>query len=63
MHCGYDVGALQREDKGVPAMTNAALRTLLPIAGWPETRADAVEITGGSDPVLPMPVRAQPQRA
>ena len=38
-------------------MTNAALRTLLPIAGWPEERADAVEITGGADPVLPTPFR------
>lgn len=39
------------------AATNAALRTLLPIAGWPEERADAVEITGGADPVLPTPFR------
>ena len=38
-------------------MTNAALRTLLPIAGWPEERADAVEIPGGTDPVLPTPFR------
>ena len=38
-------------------MTNAALRTIMPIAGWPEERADAVEITGGADPVLPTPFR------
>ena len=31
-------------------MTNAALRTILPIAGWSEERARAVEITGGADP-------------
>ncbi len=34
-----------------------ALRTLLPLAGWPEERARAVEIAGGSDPVLPTPFR------
>ena len=38
-------------------MTNDALRTLLPIAGWPEERARAVEITGGTDPLLPTPFR------
>jgi crotonobetainyl-CoA:carnitine CoA-transferase CaiB-like acyl-CoA transferase len=38
-------------------MTNEALRTLLPIAGWPEERARAVEITGGTDPILPTPFR------
>src|SRR5262245_15604544 len=38
-------------------MTNDALRTLLPIAGWPEERAGAVEITGGTDPILPTPFR------
>jgi crotonobetainyl-CoA:carnitine CoA-transferase CaiB-like acyl-CoA transferase len=34
-----------------------ALRTLLPIAGWSEERARAVEITGGADPVLPTSFR------
>ena len=34
-----------------------ALRTILPVAGWPEERARAVEITGGADPVLPTPFR------
>lgn len=38
-------------------MTNDALSTLLPIAGWRENVADAVEITGGSDPILPTPFR------
>jgi len=34
-----------------------ALRTILPIAGWSEERARAVELTGGADPVLPTPFR------
>ncbi|HJU20041.1 MAG TPA: CoA transferase [Stellaceae bacterium] len=34
-----------------------ALRTILPTAGWPAERADAVEFTGGSDPVLQTPFR------
>jgi crotonobetainyl-CoA:carnitine CoA-transferase CaiB-like acyl-CoA transferase len=34
-----------------------ALRTILPVAGWPEERARTVEITGGDDPVLPTPFR------
>ncbi len=38
-------------------MANDALRTILPIAGWPEERAREVEITGGADPVLPTPFR------
>ena len=38
-------------------MTNEALRTILPIAGWPEQRADEVEITGPADPILPTPFR------
>src|SRR5512132_186693 len=38
-------------------MTNDALRTILPIAGWDEERARAVEITGGTDPLLPTPFR------
>jgi crotonobetainyl-CoA:carnitine CoA-transferase CaiB-like acyl-CoA transferase len=40
-----------------PNMTNDALMTLLPIAGWPKERARWVEITGGSDPILPTPFR------
>ena len=38
-------------------MINDALRTILPIAGWPEERAREVEITGGTDPILPTPFR------
>jgi crotonobetainyl-CoA:carnitine CoA-transferase CaiB-like acyl-CoA transferase len=38
-------------------MAHDALRTILPIAGWPEERARQVEITGGADPVLPTPFR------
>ena len=38
-------------------MTNAALRTIFPIAGWGEERARAVEITGDTDPILPTPFR------
>jgi crotonobetainyl-CoA:carnitine CoA-transferase CaiB-like acyl-CoA transferase len=38
-------------------MSQDALHTLLPIAGWGEQRARAVEITGGSDPILPTPFR------
>jgi crotonobetainyl-CoA:carnitine CoA-transferase CaiB-like acyl-CoA transferase len=38
-------------------MTNDVLHTLLPIAGWPVERAGMVEITGGTDPILPTPFR------
>ncbi len=38
-------------------MVNDALRTLLPIAGWPEDRIRALELTGGTDPILPTPFR------
>ena len=36
---------------------NEALRTILPIAGWSDRQAAAVEFTGGADPVLPTPFR------
>ncbi|MEN3354670.1 MAG: hypothetical protein V7640_2828, partial [Betaproteobacteria bacterium] len=36
-------------------MTNEALRSILPIAGWSEDRASDVEITGNYDPILPTP--------
>jgi len=39
------------------ARTVDALRTILPIAGWGERRARAVEITGDTDPILPTPFR------
>src|SRR5277367_5262272 len=42
---------------GDATMTYDALRTIMPIAGWPEERAREVEITGGADPVLPTPFR------
>src|SRR5436853_7489390 len=38
-------------------MTNDALRTILPLAGWGEERVRTVEITGGTDPILPTPFR------
>ena len=38
-------------------MAYDALRTIMPIAGWPDERAHEVEITGGADPVLPTPFR------
>ena len=38
-------------------MTNEALRTILPIAGWSETRTRDVDITGAADPILPTPFR------
>jgi crotonobetainyl-CoA:carnitine CoA-transferase CaiB-like acyl-CoA transferase len=38
-------------------MINEALPTILPIAGWGEERIRAVEITGGTDPILPTPFR------
>jgi crotonobetainyl-CoA:carnitine CoA-transferase CaiB-like acyl-CoA transferase len=38
-------------------MINAALRTIIPIAGWGEERARAIENTGGTDPILPTPFR------
>jgi len=39
------------------ARTADALHTILPIAGWGEERARAVEITGDTDPILPTPFR------
>ncbi|MDP6716415.1 MAG: CoA transferase, partial [SAR202 cluster bacterium] len=36
-------------------MTNDALHSLLPIAGWDDERAREVEISGGPDPILPTP--------
>src|ERR671933_227201 len=51
------MSALRSEEGGVLTMTNAALQTLLPIAGWPEERAREVEITDDRDPILPTPFR------
>ena len=38
-------------------MTNDALRTLLPIAGWSDEYVNRVNLTGGIDPILPTSFR------
>src|SRR5438270_13230733 len=38
-------------------MAHDTLRTILPVAGWPEERARAGACTGGAAPVLPTPFR------
>jgi crotonobetainyl-CoA:carnitine CoA-transferase CaiB-like acyl-CoA transferase len=38
-------------------MSHEALRTILPVAGWSEDRARAVEISRDADPILPTPFR------
>src|SRR2546427_11009395 len=38
-------------------MSHEALRTILPVAGWSDDRARAVEITGEADPILPTSFR------
>ena len=38
-------------------LTDNALSTLLPIAGWDRKRASEVETYGGVDPILPTPFR------
>jgi crotonobetainyl-CoA:carnitine CoA-transferase CaiB-like acyl-CoA transferase len=38
-------------------MTHAALRTILPVAGWSDDLTRTVEITGGGDPILPTSFR------
>ena len=38
-------------------MPRDALRTILPIAGWPANRADTVDFTSDTDPILPTPFR------
>jgi len=43
--------------RGKPDHDHDALRTILPLAGWGEERARAVEITGGTDPIVPTPFR------
>ena len=44
-------------DHGSKHMTNEALNTILPIAGWPQSRLSEVEIRGDYDPILPTPFR------
>lgn len=38
-------------------MPREALRTILPIAGWPTDHANGVDFSGGTDPMLPTPFR------
>ena len=38
-------------------MTNEILRSILPVAGWPEQRLNEPTITNGNDPILPTPFR------
>ena len=38
-------------------MSSGALRTILPLAGWSDDRARAVEISADADPILPTPFR------
>jgi crotonobetainyl-CoA:carnitine CoA-transferase CaiB-like acyl-CoA transferase len=38
-------------------MADDALRTILPLASWPQELAATVAFTGGADPVLPTPFR------
>ena len=38
-------------------MSHDALRTILPLAGLPESRAKEIEITGAFDPILPTPFK------
>ena len=38
-------------------MNNEILKTIMPIAGWPESRANEPKLTGGTDPLLPTPFR------
>src|ERR1700693_2506840 len=47
----------KRGDKRIMTTPTEALRTILPIAGWSDGEAAAVEFTGGTDPVLPTPFR------
>src|SRR5262249_51069288 len=58
---GGSRGSGEDPHQAVPVETHSmiddTLRRLLPIAGWPAERARAVEITGGTDPLLPTPFR------
>ena len=38
-------------------MSNEILKTIMPIAGWSEGRANEPKLTGGTDPLLPTPFR------
>src|SRR5213593_1495616 len=43
--------------EGALTTIHDALRSVLPVAGWDEDRARAVDITGATDPILPTPFR------
>src|ERR1700741_695909 len=38
-------------------MTNEALSTLLPLAGWSRERLRGLELTGGTDPIIQTPFK------
>ena len=38
-------------------MSNEILKSIMPVPGWPESRADEPTLTGGVDPLLPTPFR------
>jgi crotonobetainyl-CoA:carnitine CoA-transferase CaiB-like acyl-CoA transferase len=40
-----------------PTMPREALRTILPVAGLPAERADTIDFTADTDPILPTPFR------
>jgi len=48
---------VELETEEIMPVPNEALRTILPIAGWPDRRAAEIAFTGGADPVLPTPFR------
>jgi len=43
-------------------LSNEALRSILPIAGWSDRRVAEVVFAGGADPVLPTPLNLLPTR-
>src|SRR5216684_2310451 len=56
-HAAPDHGAPPPKERLSTMAAHDALRTILPAAGLAPERAASVEITGGSDPVLPTPFR------
>jgi len=45
------------ETEEIMTLSNEALRSILPIAGWSDRQAAEVVFAGGADPVLPTPFR------
>jgi crotonobetainyl-CoA:carnitine CoA-transferase CaiB-like acyl-CoA transferase len=45
------------ETEEIMTLSNEALCSILPIAGWPDRQAAEVVFAGGADPVLPTPFR------